>query len=251
MTTWILLALAGFAAGIMNVLAGGGGFLTYPALLLTGLDPRAANITMTLGIYPMQVTTGFIGRKHASGTPVLSFRELLVTSVIGGIGGAVLLLLTPPAFFGALVPWLVLFATVMFALGSFRKPPTDLGAKHHLGKAGSFLTQTIISIYAGYYGGGVGFLTLAALTLAGMPLRAANPTKIILVGTMNTSAVLIFLFSHDIAWLQVAVLAVTSELGAHLVGMRLLKRVNERTLRIGIIMLGAALSVWLFWRAYL
>jgi len=105
----------------MNTLAGGGSFLTFPALLLTGLDPRAANITSTIALFPMQITTGFESRKLAGGTGGLSFRTLVILSLVGGIIGAILLLLTPAAFFARLVPWLILVATALFAYGSFSK----------------------------------------------------------------------------------------------------------------------------------
>lgn len=248
-TTWIILALAGFCAGVVNVVAGGGGFLTFPALLLTGIDPRAANITSTIGLYPMQLTAGFAGRKHATSPPDISFRTMLAVSFIGGALGAGLLLLTSPAFFGALVPWLVLFATIMFAWGSFRPPPAVKGV-HHLGKVGAVATHFFVSIYVGYYGGGAGFLVLAALTMAGMQVRPANAAKIILIGAMNTSAVVIFLFSHDIAWMQALVIFVASEIGSHLVGVRILNMVSDRVMRIGIVVFGLLLSVWLFARVF-
>src|SRR5471030_3258905 len=87
-----LLFAAFFAAGVMNAIAGGGSFLTFPALLMTGLDPRAANITSTLALFPMQVSAGYVGRKMAGGTPSLSFKALFILSLIGGSIGAALLL---------------------------------------------------------------------------------------------------------------------------------------------------------------
>jgi uncharacterized membrane protein YfcA len=246
-TSWIILALAGFCAGAVNVVAGGGAFITFPALILTGLDPRAANITSTLGLYPAQVTSGYAGRQHASNLPQLSFRAMLAISFIGGGIGAGLLLLTSSTTFNRLVPWLVLFATAMFAWGSFRKPPAA-GTGHHLGRIGFAIAQLMVSVYVGYYGGGSGFMMLAALTLTGMPLRAANASKIILISVMNTSAVVIFLFSHQIAWMQVLVLFVSSEIGSHTAGTHMLNKVNERVMRIGIIALGLMLAAWLFVR---
>lgn len=248
MSTWIILAIAGFCAGVVNVVAGGGGFLTYPALLLTGIDPRAANITSTVGLYPMQVTAGYVGRAHAASAPNLSFKTMLAISFTGGILGAILLLCTSPSFFGKLVPYLVLFATAMFALGSFRKPaPGKPG--HRMGKKTSILIHSLTSIYMGYYGGGGGFMVLAALTMAGMPVRKANASKIILICAMNTAATLIFLFSKDIFWQQVLVIFLASEIGSHTLGIYLLNRVSDRIMRIGIVVYGLGLAVWLFARA--
>src|SRR3954469_22655036 len=108
---FFLLFVAGLWAGAQNALAGGGSFVTLPALILAGLDPRAANITSTVALFPGQVTTGFAGRKFVTGTQTVSARLLTVVSLIGGVLGAVLLLATPSSVFARLVPWLVLFAT--------------------------------------------------------------------------------------------------------------------------------------------
>lgn len=241
----LLYALASFAAGIVNSLAGGGSFMTFPALLFTGLDPRAANVTSTVALYPTQVATGYAGRTLAGGTEHLSFRAIFIISVIGGAVGAGLLLLTPPAFFGHLVPWLILFATTMFAWGTFLKKPIQRDAKHHLGKWGTIVSQSLISIYGGYFGGGIGFLMLAALTLAGMAIKKANATKNILAAAMNGAALLIFVFSHDVAWLQVAIGIPASVLGGQ-IGVRLIHKVNERVLRIAVIAWGLFLTIALF-----
>jgi uncharacterized membrane protein YfcA len=100
----VVLFLAGLAAGVMNALAGGGSFLTFPSLLFAGLDPRAANITSTIALFPGQVTTGLACRRLVAGAGGLSFRALLLISLAGGFVGALLLLATPPDFFARLVP---------------------------------------------------------------------------------------------------------------------------------------------------
>ena len=241
----IILFVANFCAGIMNTIAGGGSFLTFPSLLFSGLDPRAANITSTLALFPMQVSSGYAGRQMAGGTAQLSFKLLCIISLIGGIIGALLLLMTPPAFFARMVPWLIMFATAIFAYGSFIKKPGQLAAEYSVGKKGSMLAQFAISIYGGYFGGGIGFLMLAALTLAGMNIRKAGATKNILAGVMNASAVFIFLFSHNIGWIQVGIGAVASIIGG-LLGVRMLHVVNERILRIVVVVIGSALTIFMF-----
>src|ERR1700761_2290114 len=199
MTLWIVLFLAGIWAGTQNALAGGGSFVTLPTLILAGLDARAANITSTIALFPGQVTTGIAGPKLVSGAERLSFRALFVISLAGGVVGALLLLATPPSFFARMLPWLVLAATALFAWGSFfRKAPAE-GVS--LGPFAAGVTQFLIAIYGGYFGGGIGFLMLAALTIAGMPVRTAGATKNVLAGVMNASAVAIFVFSHDVRWL--------------------------------------------------
>src|SRR5580704_6294954 len=106
-----ILFAAALWAGVQNALAGGGSFITLPALILTGMDARAANITSTVALFPGQVVTAFQGRADASSAAGLSLRMLFIISFAGGAAGAVLLLLTSSSFFARLVPWLVLFAT--------------------------------------------------------------------------------------------------------------------------------------------
>jgi uncharacterized membrane protein YfcA len=242
---WVVLFLAGVWAGAQNALAGGGSFVTLPTLILSGLDPRAANITSTIALFPGQMTTGFAGRRLVSGAERLSFRALLIVSLAGGVLGALLLLATPPSFFARLVPWLVLFATGVFAWGSFlRKAPAD-GLT--LGPFVAGAAQFLIAIYGGYFGGGIGFLMLAALTIAGLQVRSAGATKNVLAAAMNASAVAIFLFSHDVHWLHAAVLGIGA-IGGGLLGAWLLNKIDPKVLQIGVVVLGVALTVGLFLR---
>jgi uncharacterized membrane protein YfcA len=106
-TSLLILLAAAFWAGAQNALAGGGSFITLPALMLTGLDARTANIASTIALFPGQVTTGLVGRKLATGAGELSFRALMAISLAGGALGAVLLMATPSPFFARMVPWLV------------------------------------------------------------------------------------------------------------------------------------------------
>lgn len=247
MITFIILFVAAFCAGIQNALAGGGSFLTFPAMMLTGLDARAANITSTVALFPGQITTGFAGRKNVSDLPNLSFKALFIISLIGGVFGAILLLVTPVSVFEFLVPWLVLFATFVFLWGSFFRKVKE--NTKPLGSMGAMVSQFAISIYGGYFGGGIGILMLAALTIAGLDVRKAGATKNVLAGVMNASAVLIFLFSKDVAWSQVMVAAIASIAGGQ-VGAYALKRVNEKILRVCIIILGFGLAIGLFVKAH-
>ena len=170
------------------------------------MDARAANITSTIALFPGQVTTGWTGRAGARAPPGCRFTTLFAISLAGGAMGAVLLLATPATFFAKLVPWLVLFATALFAWGSFLRATAEPG--RDLCRLGARRgAQFVIAIYGGYFGGGIGFLMLAALTLAGLAVRAAGATKNVLAGVMNASAVAVFVFSPDVRWLQVAVAA--------------------------------------------
>jgi uncharacterized membrane protein YfcA len=240
-----LLALAGLWAGAQNALAGGGSFITLPALMLTGLDARAANITSTVALFPGQLTTGLRGREFAQGAQGLSFRALTVISLVGGGFGAALLLMTPSSVFAHMVPWLVLVATAAFAWGSFG--PGVRRAERRLAPWLAGALQFGIAVYGGYFGGGIGFLMLAVMTLAALPVRSAAATKNMLAAAMNFTAVVVFLFSGEVRWLSGLVLGLGAVVGG-LAGAWMLKRVNERVLRIVVIVIGVALTVGLFVR---
>jgi uncharacterized membrane protein YfcA len=241
----MLLAAAAWA-GTQNQLAGGGSFITLPALILTGMDARAANITSTIALFPGQVVGGWLGRKSARGAEGLSLKALVIISLAGGAVGAALLLLTPSSIFERLVPWLVLFATAAFAWGSFggRREATGGGISPIVAGA----LQFCIAIYGGYFGGGIGFLMLAALALSRVPVRAAATTKNVLAGVMNFTAVLVFLFSGEVHW-RAAAVACAGALAGSVFGARLLHRVNERALRVVVVVIGLLLTVGLFVRS--
>jgi len=246
MTTLALLFAAGLWAGVQNALAGGGSFVTLPALIFSGLDARAANIASTLALFPGQTTTGYFGRKMVSGAEGLRFRTLVVISLAGGVVGAGILLLTPSNVFGRMVPWLVLFATSLFAWGSFGPKKSSGGPR--LGPRAAAGVQFLISVYGGYFGGGIGFLMLAALTAAGLGVRTAASTKNVLAAVMNAAAVAVFVFTPHIPWERVLTISVAAILGGWL-GAQLLKRVDERWIRGFVIVLGVALTIGLFIRA--
>ena len=233
-------------AGIQNALAGGGTFLTLPALMLTDMSALAANITSTVALFPGQITSGWGGRGHVSGAGGLPFRALAAISLAGGILGAVLLLVTPSDIFKALVPWLVLFATSVFAYGSF--VPRKADRPPVLGKMGAGFAQFCISIYGGYFGGGIGFLMLAALTAAGLAIRSANATKNVLAGVMNASAVAIFVFSPQVHWPQAAIACAGAAIGG-VIGGHMVSKVNQKALRAAAVLIGIALTIGLFVRA--
>ena len=241
----VVILLAGVWAGLQNAMAGGGSFITLPVLMLSGMGPLAANITSTVALFPGQVTSGLAGRSLVTGAGRLPFRALFVLSILGGVVGGLLLLNTPSSVFARLVPWLVLFATTVFAWGSFFRKATE--STRHMGPLGASLAQFCISVYGGYFGGGIGFLMVAALTLAGLPTRNASATKNALAGVMNASAVVLFVMSPDLHWREAAVLGAGAVLGG-LMGNWALHRINEKLLRVVIVCIGIALTAGLFLR---
>lgn len=245
--TLTLIAFAGLYAGTQNVLAGGGSFITFPALLLAGLNPLAANMTSTIALFPSQITSAVAGRRLVEGVGAVRFSTLFWLSLAGGVAGACLLLSTPVSIFTHLVPWLVLFATAVFAWGSFLRRKPAPGEASHLPSGLLMLLQGGIAIYGGYFGGGIGILMLAALTLAGQPVRAATATKNALAMVMNFSAVLIFAFSPLINWQAAAALGLGGIAGGVL-GAWLMHRLPEKLLRGFVVLVGVSLTVWLFVR---
>jgi len=243
MLTYGVLLVAGLWAGLQNALAGGGSFVTLPALIYAGMTPLSANITSTVALFPGQITSGLAGRSLVSGAGKLPFWSLVALSLFGGALGGLLLLKTPAGIFAKLVPWLVLFATAMFSWGSFGRKPSAEG--QHLGPTGAAFAQFCIGIYGGYFGGGIGILMLTALTFAGVPTRNAGATKNVLAGVMNASAVALFVMSPEVHWMAALVLG-SGALAGGLVGAWALHRVNERLLRIAIVCIGVGLTVGLF-----
>ena len=240
-----LLFAAGVWAGAQNALAGGGSFVTLPALIVSGLDPRAANITSTLALFPGQVTTGYAGRSLVAGAERLSFRTLAIISLCGGVAGAFLLLATPPAVFAAMVPWLVLAATALFAWSSFGPKPKVASQPPPAWVSATI--QSVIAVYGGFFGGGAGIMTLAALTLARMPVRNAAGTKNVLVALANISAAVVLAFSGAVAWWSALALGAGAMLGGY-GGAQLLKRLPAQAIRVGVVAIGAALTIGLFLR---
>jgi uncharacterized membrane protein YfcA len=247
-TAHFVLIVAAFIAGAQNALAGGGSFLVYPALLFTGLDPRAANITASIALFPAQAATGAAGYGLIGGAAGLSIRALVAISLVGGALGALLLLATPVGIFTHLVPYLVLFATAVFVWGSFLRKPLAPGARVPVGPRSAGILQFVIAVYGGYFGGGIGILMIAVLTAAGMAVRHAGATKNLLASMMGGSSVLVFLFEVKFDWRLVLGVAAASVVGGQL-GVLLLRRINEMVLRVAIPVIGLALTVGLFIRS--
>ncbi|MBB6227400.1 hypothetical protein FHS79_001566 [Polymorphobacter multimanifer] len=245
----LLLLVAGVWAGIQNALAGGGSFVTLPALIIAGLDPKLANITSTIALFPGQITTGLAGRKLVAGAERLSFRVLAIISFAGGIAGALLLIITPSRVFASMVPWLVLAATLVFAWSTWgrRKPqPGDAPIVPPPAWV-SALIQTVIAVYGGFFGGGAGIMTLAALTLARMPVRNAAGTKNVLISLANLSAAVVFALSGAVAWAHALVIGLGAIAGGY-AGARLLHVLPDKVLRVGVVVIGVGLTVGLFVR---
>ena len=248
----LLLLAAGFAAGFINVLAGGGSFITLPAMIAAGLTALGANASSTVALFPAQVLTAAMARKDMAmpaDADGVSVRTLAIISTVGGLFGAFLLLVTPASVFDRIVPWLLLLATAVFAQGSL-----GTGAlarrRFRLGRAGVYVVQGLVSIYGGYFGGGIGIMMLAALILFGLTdMRVMNSIKIFLAMLMNVAAVATFIVARLVHWPQTLVL-MAGALAGGVVGISAARRVPARWVRLTVIGVGSVLTVAFFVRAY-
>lgn len=240
---------AAFAAGAINSVAGGGTLVTFPTLVILGLPSVVANATNTVAIWPGSLggMWGYRRELRASGTRLLA---LAVPSFLGGLTGAVLLRYTPPATFDRLVPFLILFATILF----MAQQPVQrlLGAPHpehaHSGKwlAGAMLFQFGVGLYGGYFGAGIGILMLAALAILGLTdIHQMNGWKNFFALCINGIAALYFIWARMVDWPFAGVMAVGAIAGG-VGGAGLARRMGRNAVRRVVIAIGFGMAISLF-----
>ena len=245
MTTVILIAAA-FLGGALNSLAGGGSLVTFPALLFAGLNPINANASSVVALFSGTFAGAWAYRRNILAVAEFSVIGLFVLSLVGGLIGALLLLWTPATIFAALVPWLILFATIVFAAGNFA--PADAIQRIQLGPRSALAALFVIAIYGGYFGGGIGFLILAAFTLVGMrDINAMNGLKMGLVGVMTVTAILAFIVANVVRWPETLPMLVSSAVGSYMAA-HWAQRLDQRLIKGFVIVLGAGLTIYFAWR---
>ena len=251
--TYLILPLVAFLAGMTNAIAGGGTFFTFPALTgLAGLTERAANITSTIGIWPGSAASVAAARVELKRLPVRMAVVFSVISVVGAVIGAVLLLVTPSRTFSLLVPWLLLFATVIFG---FSKPIARWAGRQHGHRTRGWTivvggVQLIVAVYGGYFGAGIGILMLAGLAFAGLDdIHQMNAMKVLLQTSINGVAALIFLFSPDLNWSLALPMAAMSAVGGFL-GIAVARRMPQGVLRAVILVIGILVTALYFAKNY-
>ncbi|HVW22602.1 MAG TPA: sulfite exporter TauE/SafE family protein [Opitutaceae bacterium] len=239
-------------AGVINAVAGGGSFFTFPALIFCGLPSIGANATSTIALWP-----GTVASVGAYRDDIRRVRRLLpgllAISVVGGLLGALILVHTPQSTFDRILPWLMLAATGLFACGSrlarwmtSRQPPAEAG-EARMGLPG-YAAQLLIATYAGYFGGGASMLMLALLSLIGMSdIHAMNGVKTLLSATQNLIALIVFILHGLIAW-PAALIMMGGAIAGGYGGARAAKRTDPRRIRAVVIAVGLALSLWFFLR---
>lgn len=249
-----LLALATFVGSIINSLAGGGSFLTFPSLTgVIRLSDRAANMTNTVGMWPGSASAIWPVRDELRRMPALLVGLFCLVTIVGSVGGAILLKMTRDESFALILPWLMLTATVIFA---FSKPIAKwAGRGHGSGHTKGWTAlvaavQFIIGVYGGYFGAGMGVLMLAGLSFVGLQnLHQMNALKVLLSALVNIVASVLFVFSGQIHWPSAGLMAVVSAVGGF-VGMHIAKRVPQPVLRACILLVGITLTAAYFMRNY-
>ena len=211
---------AGLIAGGMNAVAGGGTLLTFPTLIWLGLNSITANATSTVAVWP-GVVSGMFGYRRELSTIERRFLYLAVPSLIGGLGGAYLLRLTPSMVFDRLVPYLILFATILFMVQEpiQRKVRGSHPEAHKSASwfAGAIVFQFLVGVYGGYFGAGMGILMLAASSILGMTdIHQMNGFKNMLGGAINALAAIYFISQNMVFWPDVGVMALGTITGGYL-----------------------------------
>jgi len=243
-----LLALAAVLGGSLNSVAGGGSFLTFPALVVAGIDPVTANATSAVVLWPASLASAFAYRSELT-TVRGVLPRLGAASAAGGFVGAVLLLRTKSATFATLVPWLLLVAAVVFTLGPRLAKPTST-PKARLGNAVSAAFQFAIALYGGYFGGGMGIVMLAAFAVMGVGnLHAMNALKNALAVLINFTAIVTFVAVGKVAWAPGLWMLGWSTAGGYAFP-RLARRLPSQWVRWFVVLVAWAMTSYFFLRVY-
>lgn len=247
---FIWLVAASFIAGVMNAMAGGGSFISFPAMLAVGVPPIQANATNTVALWPGQLTSVAALRADLR-------RDLLPVvlgaSVLGGVGGAVVLLHTKQVTFLHLVPWLLLVASLLFGISGpvsrwLKQRSSDSHEDKPLPLVPLALVLLPVCFYIGYFGAGAGFLIMTALALFGMEkMHELNALKVTAACVSNLSAVATFIFSGAIIWHYCLISMVFAGIGGY-VGAQYARKMNAAVLRTIVVVTGVLMATYFFWR---
>ena len=250
---YVLILLAAFAGGAVNSIAGGGTLLTFPALLGLGVRPIVANATSTVALWPGALASVWGYRGELAGAREWA-KRWAIPSVLGGLAGAGLLLVTPPERFDVIVPWLVLGATLLFVLQkpvmrALNRTATDNAAEldpaTRRAPAAALAYQFAVAIYGGYFGASIGILMLAVLGFLGFHnIHRMNGLKNWGGLCINAAAAITFALSSLVHWPVALTMALGAMSGGY-VGARTAQRVPQKVVRHAIALIGFASGIWL------
>jgi uncharacterized protein len=244
-----LIAGSGVLAGMMNALAGGGSFVTLPALIAVGIPSVTANTTSTVALFPGQIASAWTYRDGLGDIGSVSLRSLLVATFLGGVIGALLLLRTPITAFDFILPWLMAVATAALTFG--RRLGESLRRRWRIGAPVVVAVQFGLGVYGGYFGGGVGIMMMAVWSLLSeRTLKSFNAPRTLMVCAANTVAVFIFIAAHAVMWREGLVILVGAVIGG-ICGANIGRRAPAGVIRVGTLLLSIAITLGFFARAYL
>lgn len=249
MSPLFLVGAAGLIAGMMNALAGGGSFVTLPALIAAGVPSVTANTSSTVALYPGQLMSTWAYRDGLGPIGTVRLRALVIATFVGGALGAVLLLRTPIKTFDVVLPWLLAIATIALTFGA--RIGELLRRRWRIGAPAVLGIQFCLGIYGGYFGGGVGIMMMAVWSLlSDRSLKSFNAPRTLLVSAANTVAVLIFIAADAVRWREGLVMLVAAVLGGYC-GAHIGRRAPAAMVRSGTLLLSVGITLAFFARAYL
>lgn len=248
--TWIAVFGVAFIAGMINSVAGGGTLLTFPSLVWLGQTPIVANATSTAALWPGSLG-GMWGYRRELRQARSQLYLLIVPSIVGGIVGALLLQQTPPGVFAKLVPFLILFATILFTLQATVQRWLRVHQHQHQGArwlAGAAAFQLLVAVYGGYFGAGIGILMLAALSLLGLTdIHEMNGLKNLFALCINVVATAYFIAAGLVELPVAATMAVGAVSGGY-GGAGLARKLGPNVVRRTVIAIGFAMTISLFFK---
>ena len=249
-----ILFAAALLAGAVNSVAGGGSFISFPALLFAGVPPIPANATNTAAVWPGTVASTLAYRNAFTPEARKLLPPLLITGVLGGVLGAGILLHTPPATFLHILPWLLLAATLLFMVSKRLTAWVRKRAGHAPGDKGSsrllfavaLVAELVVAIYVGYFGAGAGILTLALLALLGLEnIHTLNGMKALLVSVINGVAIVTFVVARVIVWPEAVLMLVGASAGGY-AGAHYAQKMNPEHVRWIVIVVGLGMAAYFF-----
>jgi uncharacterized membrane protein YfcA len=248
----IFLICAGILGGVINAVAGGGSFFTFPALLASGVPPIPANATSTVALWLGITASGGAYRKRLDVDRRVMI-PLIATSVIGGFAGALLLIHTPPETFLRVLPWLMLGATLLFAFGRRISRRFSSGLARDASVAaimGAAAFELVVAVYGGYFGGGIGIVNLAMLAALGMTdIHAMNALKVVLSAVINGAAVITFVVLRVVYWAPALMTTIGAIAGGYFAA-RYAQELPQSWIRGFVIIVGIAVTAYFFVKAY-
>jgi uncharacterized membrane protein YfcA len=248
MNHYLLLSGAGLVAGAMNALAGGGSFVTLPALIAAGVPSVQANASSTVALFPGGVASVWGYREGLGPVAGVSLRTLAIATLLGGFIGSVLLLLTPTTTFNFVLPWLLLLACLTLSFG--RRLGELMRRRWRINRWTVLAIQFGLGIYGGYFGGAVGIMMVALWSLLdSRDLKSLNAPRTMLVSAANTIAVLVFVVARAVRWPETIVMLAAATAGGY-GGAQIGRRASTRVIRAGTILLTACITVAFFARTY-